>query len=318
MRTFFANRPLRFRWRSGIFTTAILFELFCAYPIFSQHFVRIPELRSQNPIFLQYQDEVEEANKALAHPEKEPLLNFYTYVAGERDTLFTISSRCSIPYDTIATANGITDATLSLAGREILLPTVEGIFIPQEPQTSLDILLAADSENLAAVNGGSAISLVLNGKSLYFLKGRKARLSPSQRAFFLDTAFRLPLAKSVLTSPFGMRKSPISGSWKFHHGVDLAAPLGTNIFACKSGSVEQVVQNDIVYGNYVVLRHSGGFSSLYAHMSVIAVQKGQNISAGAVVGKIGTTGMSTGPHLHFELRQNGQSQNPDSYLPSRK
>lgn len=112
-----------------------------------------------------------------------------------------------------------------------------------------------------------------------------------------------PLVKPVeVTSPFGWRVHPISGTTRFHSGVDLGAPLGSPVLAAFSG---RVVSADWMggYGNAIVLQHGAGLRSLYAHLSESLVSPGQFIPQGAVIGLSGSTGNSTGPHLHFEVRR---------------
>jgi murein DD-endopeptidase MepM/ murein hydrolase activator NlpD len=117
-----------------------------------------------------------------------------------------------------------------------------------------------------------------------------------------------PLAvASPITSLFGWRIHPITGDRRFHAGTDLGAPLGTPILATGKG---QVATADWVggYGLTVILNHSSAQQTLYGHMSEILVQPGQWVEAGTVIGRVGSTGNSTGPHLHFEVRhltQNG-------------
>ena len=184
------------------------------------------------------------------------------------------------------------------------MPTAPGLFIPQKPITALEILLA--NENASRVD--SAPLYTLGGMNMYFLQNQK--LSPTQRAFFLDASMIIPLDDSVLSSDFGYRVSPISGRWKFHSGVDLAAPIGTPVHACKWGKVQSAIQGDNVFGNYIILQHTNGMTSVYAHLSQILVKQGDIVSKGKEIGKVGTTGASTGPHLHFEVRQNGRPMNP--------
>ena len=142
----------------------------------------------------------------------------------------------------------------------------------------------------------------------------RERFSSTERAFFLDSSMRIPVDHSVVSSEFGKRISPISGKWHFHSGIDLAAKEGENVYACRSATVLKCVENDSVYGNFIVLSHGGGMTSLYAHLSAILVEKGQTVFKGQHIGNVGQTGLATGPHLHFEIRQNDVPSNPNSVL----
>lgn len=122
----------------------------------------------------------------------------------------------------------------------------------------------------------------------------------------------LPLHASV-TSPFGWRRHPIFGVRKFHTGIDLAGPNHSAIKAADSGNVLYAGWYG-GYGKVVIVSHGKGMATLYAHMSKINVGAGQNVQKGDVVGYEGTTGFSTGPHLHFEVRVDGKPNNPLNYV----
>ncbi|NNF53879.1 MAG: peptidoglycan DD-metalloendopeptidase family protein [Acidimicrobiales bacterium] len=117
-----------------------------------------------------------------------------------------------------------------------------------------------------------------------------------------------------LSSGFGTRVHPIFGTRRMHTGIDLGGRAGEPIYAAKGGVVLSAGWRG-GYGNAVVIDHGGGFSTLYAHQSAIAVSAGQAVAIGDVVGYVGSTGWSTGPHLHFELRLNGNPIDPVPYLP---
>jgi murein DD-endopeptidase MepM/ murein hydrolase activator NlpD len=120
-------------------------------------------------------------------------------------------------------------------------------------------------------------------------------------------------ASGVITSPYGPRVHPIFGTNGFHTGVDFGAPNNSPIYASKSGKVVFAgVQSG--YGNTVIIDHGGGIQTLYAHCSSILVSYGQTVTRGHVIAKVGSTGNSTGPHLHFEVRVNGNHTNPMNYL----
>ncbi len=116
-----------------------------------------------------------------------------------------------------------------------------------------------------------------------------------------------------ITSNYGMRVHPITHQYKLHTGVDIGAPEGANFIAANDGIVVRSEMN-IAYGNMVIIDHGGGISTLYAHGSEILVQVGQTVKRGEPILKVGSTGYSTGPHAHFEVRINGITVNPLPYI----
>lgn len=125
---------------------------------------------------------------------------------------------------------------------------------------------------------------------------------------------RSPLEFSRITSGFSMRLHPILNTWRQHNGVDYAAPTGTKVRAIGDGAVDFAgVQNG--YGKVVVLRHAGGVTTHYAHLSAILVRKGHRIAQADTLGLVGATGWATGPHLHFEFRVNNEYRNPLAMTP---
>lgn len=121
--------------------------------------------------------------------------------------------------------------------------------------------------------------------------------------------------RSVVTSEFGNRIDPITGERRGHTGMDLAVPTGTPIRAALPGTVTVSTYNRGGYGYYITIDHGNGLSTLYGHCSQLLASVGRTVKAGDVIALSGSTGRSTGPHLHFEVRVNGQRTNPRSYLP---
>ncbi len=117
----------------------------------------------------------------------------------------------------------------------------------------------------------------------------------------------------TITSPFGYRVHPITHKYKLHTGVDIGAPYGAEIDAAGDGEVIFSGWYG-AYGNAVIIDHGNGLSSLYGHMSSVAVSVDQKVNAGQKIGNVGTTGWSTGPHLHFEVRKNGEPTTPMAYF----
>ncbi|MCM0045136.1 MAG: peptidoglycan DD-metalloendopeptidase family protein [Burkholderiaceae bacterium] len=145
-------------------------------------------------------------------------------------------------------------------------------------------------QNAAAKDGG-----------YYDLRGKALK-----KAFL-----KSPLPFSRVTSGFAMRVHPVSGQWKQHKGIDFAAPTGTPIRATGDGVIE-FAGSAGGYGNLVVVRHGAVYSTAYAHMSRIAARRGAHVAQGDIIGYVGSTGWSTGPHLHYEFRVNNEARNPNS------
>jgi murein DD-endopeptidase MepM/ murein hydrolase activator NlpD len=117
----------------------------------------------------------------------------------------------------------------------------------------------------------------------------------------------------TITSPFGYRNNPFGGGMEFHQGLDIAAPMGTTVRAAAGGTVISAGWYG-GYGNYILIDHGGGMATGYGHLSQIFVSAGQQVAKDQPIGAVGSTGMSTGPHLHFEVRMHGKPTDPAAYL----
>ena len=129
-----------------------------------------------------------------------------------------------------------------------------------------------------------------------------------------DATWITPVSGYKITSPFGMRKHPILGYNKMHNGIDMACAQGTPIYATRAGTVTAASYQAGGAGNYVSINHGDGFASIYMHMTHYVVSAGQNVSAGQLIGYVGSTGLSTGPHLHFGISYAGTYVNPLAYI----
>ena len=146
------------------------------------------------------------------------------------------------------------------------------------------------------------------------IKKKEKELASQIKNVPSESGFLWPLTNyNTLSSLFGNRTHPITGKPNNHTGIDIPAPKGTPILAAKSGVVSISTKNRS-YGNYVVVSHSDGTSTLYAHMNSRNVKEGQTVKQGDVLGYVGTTGSSTGNHLHFEIRVNGTRVDPVNYF----
>ncbi|HVM18916.1 MAG TPA: M23 family metallopeptidase, partial [Egibacteraceae bacterium] len=126
------------------------------------------------------------------------------------------------------------------------------------------------------------------------------------------TAMQWP-ANGPKTSDYGWRTHPIFGTRRFHAGIDIGSGYGAPIVAALGGTVIEAGSRG-GYGNTIIVDHGGGLTTLYAHQSSFAVATGQQVSRGDTIGYVGSTGYSTGPHLHFEVRVNGATRNPMDYF----
>lgn len=145
-------------------------------------------------------------------------------------------------------------------------------------------------------------------------KSSKSGSVSSVQTYKGNGQFQWPSAASTtITSPYGYRVHPITKTRRLHRGIDIGAPAGTNVLAAEAGTVITAGWNNS-YGYYVTISHGSGLVTLYAHNSKLIVSRGQTVSKGQVIAKVGSTGDSTGPHVHFEVMVNGALQNPLNYL----
>jgi murein DD-endopeptidase MepM/ murein hydrolase activator NlpD len=260
-----------------------------------------------------------EVNKPVKRKQPGFTPAFFSYTAGPKDTVFSVAARCSLPYETVATLNGIRSADEILNGRTLILSTAPGIFVAETPANPVETLVFRD--NLSAwlsesvLPGSTKVSIpsyerVTLGERTFAWNGA-ARFSPEARFFFLDPGFALPLTDFRVTSGYGNRLNPLGGqgTWQFHRGVDLSANIGTPVKASKGGVISEVGFNEI-YGNYVIISHNNNMQSLYGHLSRSLVKKDDAVVQGQTIGEVGNTGQSTGPHLHFEIRSGDTPRNP--------
>ncbi|MCR5046517.1 MAG: M23 family metallopeptidase [Treponema sp.] len=270
--------------------------------------------RSDKDIMLkQFDDEVEQQRQLLASG-KEVFPSFYAYKIESQDRLFALASRFCIRYDSFCVLNGITSADSFLKGKVILLPTLDGIFVPLDEDGALSALeILLQKNRLALLEETGHLRYNIDGKNFAFFPGEK--FTTTERAFFLDTSMQLPVKNYRISSRYGQRENPFDkGRPQFHKGVDMAVPEDSSVFACKGGTITGIGENR-AYGKWIQIDHGGGMSSFYAHLSLIQddAKKGKIVRAGELIAKSGSTGQVTGPHLHFEIRLNGNAVDPEAY-----
>jgi murein DD-endopeptidase MepM/ murein hydrolase activator NlpD len=266
--------------------------------------------------FRQYIGDVESNRRRLTAfrgrlLETAEYLTIYQYTPrNNEEDIFFLAARCNIPYSTLASINRLNNPLSLETGKPLLLPSLPGIYIPDNVNSDLEKLTgAARLSNQESVK----IKISVAGKTETFNFFPGADYSPAERAFFLNSGFHFPLKFFRVTSDFGFRPNPVTGNVVMHQGIDLAAPAGTEVYAAADGTVTDM-GFDPVYGNYIIITHSERWTSLYGHLQIIETVLRSNVKSGSLIGRVGSTGQSTGPHLHFELRQDGRPLNPAGRL----
>jgi hypothetical protein len=305
--------PFKRRVVFHLYKQVILVFLFLAgFSAWGGDFPVIGRLDSRDPVFRQYTEAVDLSRRLIYGKKEAPRnlaenLRVYSYALSENDDILGLAARCNIPYAGIATLNRISHP--SSMPKTVLLPSVPGIFIPETPSSDLEQLMVSSHDP----TDGVIITIERDGRTERYLFLPGEDFSPTERTYFFNTGFRFPLRQYRITSVFGPRPSPFTGKMQYHRGLDLAAPTGANVYAAREGRVTET-GTDPVYGNYTVVAHDDNWVSLYGHLSAVTAAVGSRVSRDSVIGKVGSTGQSTGPHLHFEVRKNGQALDPGKLL----
>jgi len=286
----------------------------CDYP-------RIGQLNSRDVLFKQLQSDLQayfQAESRLrpnAQAAKDmdefPRLRLFSYRPKDTMDLFSLSARLNLPYDCIATLNGLDNPKAIQSVEMVLIPNQPGIFVWEVPASTFQEIVASVSNNTR--EDFQPVRIDRGGRllSLRFFRGQG--FTAIERAYFLNILFRFPLPFGRLTSGYGARDNPFTGDSEFHHGIDLAAPQGTEVYAARDGRVG-AIDYDRVLGKMVILNHEAGYQTIYGHLEEISVRLNEEVRSGMIIGAVGTTGYSTGPHLHFEIRRSGATRDPASLL----
>ena len=241
-------------------------------------------------------------------------VSYQTYKVRSGDTISGIAKKFGLTnISTLISVNDIGNVRQLAAGQKLKIPSIDGIIYTVKKGDSLSSITEKNKismEELLDVN--ELTSETLTAGQQLFLPGAAMDAASLKNA--MGELFRLPIAaKFRWSSPYGNRIDPIAGVKSFHTGTDMACPTGTPILAAMSGKVTTTGLNR-VYGNYVIIDHGNGYQTLYAHMSKIIASKGQWVSQATRIGLVGSTGYSTGPHLHFTVYKNGKLIDPMTLL----
>jgi murein DD-endopeptidase MepM/ murein hydrolase activator NlpD len=226
--------------------------------------------------------------------------------------LYSLSARLNLWPETLATVNGVQNPESFVELSRVIVPNTQGLFVPLDPRNDLESIMLAYRSGRTEEAVPVFVQSGDQRRGLLFFPGE--RLHPVERAYFLQILFRFPLPYGYLASGFGRRTHPLTGQSHFHTGVDIAAPAGTEVLAARGGTVTEI-GFDSGYGNYLVLSHEGNYQTLYGHLRNVAVSLNQDAYSGMIIARVGSTGQSTGPHLHFEIRSRGSVKDPVPLLP---
>jgi murein DD-endopeptidase MepM/ murein hydrolase activator NlpD len=258
-----------------------------------------------------------EASGGAVEPAPDPPAGFRRHTLASGETLSGVTARYGITLAALVGANPDLSSLDRLpVGVELLIPPSEGLLVTLESADALPALLAEYGADPVAVLRANALRSPLDlrpGMLLFLPQVRPAaaleRLAAVRE---LENTYIWPL-HGRLTSYFGRRNLGM-GTAAFHRGLDIAAPTGTPIVAARTGTVIFAGWSDRGYGNLVTIRHADGAQTWYAHASRILVRPGQRVSQGETIALVGSTGISTGPHLHLELHVDGRAIDPLSQL----
>ncbi|MDR1147385.1 MAG: M23 family metallopeptidase [Spirochaetaceae bacterium] len=249
-------------------------------------------------------------------PEKLPVpvtetFSWSNYTVKKGDSVSKIAADNSLSLDAIIASNNLHNARLLREGEILRVPNMDGI--PYTIAKGDSYQKIADKMNVAIeaiLDANDIQNDDINAGDILFLPGAKMRSDELKMA--LGELFVYPV-RGRLSSSFGWRKDPFTGLRRYHSAVDLAANTGTPVKAAADGRVSSVSYSS-VFGNYIIITHSGGFQSMYAHLSSVAVKEGGRVDQNEKIGAVGSTGRSTGPHLHFAIYKNGRAVNPLEYI----
>jgi murein DD-endopeptidase MepM/ murein hydrolase activator NlpD len=236
-----------------------------------------------------------------------------SYRVKKGDSVFKIAQDHAISMDAVIASNGMTNAKKLYEGQELKIPNMDGIPYTVKRGDSLLKISGSMGVPLTAILDANDIeSDDINPGTVLFIPG--ARMKTEDLRLALGEFFKYPI-RGKLSSPFGWRNDPFTGVRRYHAAIDLAAPTGTTVKASMDGRVATVGYN-ATYGKFIILTHANGFQSLYAHLNATSVSQGGYVSQGGKIGEVGSTGYSTGPHLHFAVYKNGRAVNPLDFINS--
>jgi murein DD-endopeptidase MepM/ murein hydrolase activator NlpD len=238
-------------------------------------------------------------------------LSLSGYRIEKNDTLDAISNRFGIRLDTLISVNGIVDVRRIQAGATLKIPNIDGVAYKVKKGESLSVIASATNVSMLDIIDANDLSsqTITPGQTL-FIPG--ARLSSYDLKKALGKLIIWPVVGRI-SSTFGYRANPFTGIRQFHAGLDIVGPVNAAINAAMDGRVAETGYSAL-FGNFVILSHAEGYQTLYAHLNKILVKQGASVLQGKTLGLLGSTGYSTGPHLHLGVFKRGTAVDPLKFL----
>lgn len=291
------------------------FLLFYSFLTAESPYPVISSLSQNNLLFFQLIQDRDKFFSASEAGSSLPNVKIYVYKMSDGgENFFTLTSRLGTQ-DAFLSLNRLSHPQHILSLDSVYLSNIPGVFVHTSPESELEALIFSNRKDRLDEAEPIKLQSGTGLLSLYFFPGDK--LDSTERFFFYSDQFQYPLNDFQISDVFGPRVYPISGRPSFHHGIDLAAPIGSPVKATRSGRVLETGFNEI-YGHFIRIRHSDIYLSIYGHLSAISVEPGEMVSTGQIIGKVGQSGQTTGPHLHFEIQSSGKAQDPINLLSPQK
>jgi LysM repeat protein len=238
-------------------------------------------------------------------------LSLAGHTIGRGDTISGIAMKYGLNLDTVVSVNRIEDVRRVPVGAELKLPNQNGILHAVRRGDSLSSIGKAYNVSMHALADVNNLeSAVIHPGQELFIPGARMRQMDLKKV--LGELFIFP-TNGRITSAFGPRNDPFTGVRRFHNGIDIAGPVGTPVLAAMAGKVVKIGVHPS-YGRYVIMSHASGYQSWYAHLNKPLVASGTTVAQGEIIGEMGNTGYSTGPHLHFSIFKNGSPVDPMRFL----
>jgi murein DD-endopeptidase MepM/ murein hydrolase activator NlpD len=250
----------------------------------------------------------------LPEPEefsKARTLVFTSYTVEKGDIIGGIAMKAGLNDDTLLSVNGIKNSRLLQIGQILKIPNQDGIYYTVQKNDSLSSVAEKYQVDAGAIRTANELfSDTVAVNAGLFIPG--ARMDWVNRQEINGDLFIWPVS-GYITSAYGYRANPFGGARQFHSGLDIGAGMGTAVRAAMAGRVSTVAYDES-YGNYIVISHHSGYRTLYGHLSAVRVKAGAYVGTGERIGDVGSTGRSTGPHLHFSVYKHGVTVNPRTLM----